>query len=585
VVCSTRETRFTDADGRRCDGALSSEAAYSSASLLLGYPRCTEHLTPEDVEEGLDDRLNYPRRLDARAATFVFVNVQHLLAGGATGAGSGPQPANPAAARGAGSGAGRRQGGAHQQPQQPQRQAQPQQQPQQPQQQPQQPQRRPPIDAQLLRRAPMMQLAAVVAPAGGVSPLQEGEVADAQVCFTCVCQLRSNASRSESGDCWLSRSCANPNPCKLGDSELQCRSPCPPPPQTQAFPACLWEARDGQPPAKGALGSFADWLMQQHELAHGADAPASDIVLLLHYAPYGAPLLAAALEREGVRLPPVRVADSCLLAKYALSEVQAAQLAASVAGGSGSGAQAGSSAAPLGSPRWQRRPHLRHPAGLKALVASHCPQWLASAPWYRPLESALSDARCALVATAALSSAAWGADDAWRAFALGMSAPAADVFGRAGYPLAAALASRALDRAQDGSGGSDGGGAGRGGGAARVGGAARGRRGGRARRGRGHGRGEVAADHGIERAGTRSRDSSGPGDHQRGRGGGRRGGRSARGRTRAALAAAGTAALAAASLLSPLTTRAGRRHWQEQQSERGPAQERQQPPPRRQRRA
>ncbi|GBF98744.1 hypothetical protein Rsub_11150 [Raphidocelis subcapitata] len=453
VLCSTWETRFTDAEGRRCDGAPSSEAAYSSLSLLLGYPHCTEHLTPEDVEEGLDDRLNYPHRLDAGAATFVFVNLQHLLPSGAP-------PTNPAAAAAAVL-------------------------------------RRPKIDAQLLRRASLMQLAAVVAPGGTASPLQEGDVADAQ-----------------------------------------------------KFPACLWEARDGQPPAKTALCSFAEWLMHHHEhRARGANAPASDIVLLLHYVPYHAPLLAAALEREGARLPPVRIADSCLLAKYALSEVEAAKIGAASASGSGD---------------------LRHPAGLKALVESHCPQWLRRAPWYRPLESSLSNARCALVATAALSRAAWGADDAWRAFALGMSAPAADVFGRAGYPLAATLASRPVPFAHDGTGGGSGvdGGGGRGGrgdgGDGRGGGTARGRRGGRGGRGS-RGRGRSAAAHsggsGAQPDGGRATSSRGRGGRPRGggrEGRGRRGGRAASGRGGRTVPTAD-----AASLLSPLTTRAGRRRRQE----------------------
>jgi len=208
--------------------------------------------------------------------------------------------------------------------------------------------------------------------------------------------------------------------------------------------------------------------MAQHRAAHGPGAPASDIVLVFHFAPFAAAVLAAALEREGAQLPPVRVADSCLLAKYAQSQLQEQRLrrdellgviddegggGGDDAGASGSGAGAGppagslsspsltaaaDGAAAAGSPARPSRPHLRHDARLDALVAKFAPAWLTVAPWYRKTD-ALSDARSALLVTQALSAAAWGEAGAWRAFALGQSCGLVDVLGRAGYPDAAAL--------------------------------------------------------------------------------------------------------------------------------------------------
>jgi hypothetical protein len=296
------------------------------------------------------------------------------------------------------------------------------------------------------------------------------------------------------------RVAAGPAPRRLAESAPAPWPPLPP----QKFPACNWEAAPGAPPLRAALASLAEWACRQHAAAHGPGADPRDIVLVLHFAPFGVPLLAAALQREGVALPPVRLADSWLLAKYAQSQVYppdpeapaspppALQLqqpqppppqqqqpgrrrggrgassasdagAASGSGGGAGGAAAVAAVAAAGPPPiWPppRRPTMKFDARLDSLVARFAPPWLPAAQWYLRTDAvaraggssaaaaaagahfdALCDARAAFVATAALSQAAWGDAAAWRAFALGMSWPAADAFARAGYAGAAALVS------------------------------------------------------------------------------------------------------------------------------------------------
>jgi hypothetical protein len=217
-------------------------------------------------------------------------------------------------------------------------------------------------------------------------------------------------------------------------------------PAEQRFPACEWHRDRGHDLAP-ALDAFAAWLLQQHRAAHGAAAPAADIVLVFHYAPFAATLLALALERAGAALPPVRVADSCLLAKYALSQLQApAPAAVSRAAQQGRWldrvggvpAEGGDEEVEDEGGAPPPRPHLRHDCRLDRLLQRAAPAWLALAPWFRRFD-ALSDARSALVLTQALSQEAWGGPDEWRAFALGTSCRLTDAFGRAGRPRAAAL--------------------------------------------------------------------------------------------------------------------------------------------------
>lgn len=203
----------------------------------------------------------------------------------------------------------------------------------------------------------------------------------------------------------------------------------------------MWRQDSGRP-LTAALEALGTWLLQQHRAAHGASARASDIVLVLQFCPFGAAVLGRALERTGAALPPVRVADSCLLAKYAQSQLAPPAAAADGAGAGG----ASTSSQPLLLPAAPADPSetLNHDAGLRSLVARFAPAWLPRASWYpKPgagggagagAADALADARTALVMTRALSGRVWGDEEEWRAFALGMSAPLADVLGRAGYP-------------------------------------------------------------------------------------------------------------------------------------------------------
>jgi hypothetical protein len=186
-------------------------------------------------------------------------------------------------------------------------------------------------------------------------------------------------------------------------------------------------------------------------------------VLVLHFAPFGVPLLAAALQRAGVSFPPVRLADSWLLAKYLQSHIYPPLPAGAASPRAGAGAAAAAAGVPPlmgpgGAELVVVRPTLRYDARLDALVGRFGPAWLHACPWYRRTDAvaaaggssaaaaaggahfdALCDARAALVVTHALSEAAWRDAGAWRAFALGMSCPAAGAFGRAGHPGAAAL--------------------------------------------------------------------------------------------------------------------------------------------------
>jgi hypothetical protein len=121
TVCAARETRF-QINNRRCDGAASSAVTHSAMSLLLGFAHCVDHITPEEVEEVMDYRLNFPRRLEAGAFTYVFVDVDISL--------------NPAAVASSSSAQGRRLG------------------------------KLPKITPELLAGVELVQLAAVVAPPG-----------------------------------------------------------------------------------------------------------------------------------------------------------------------------------------------------------------------------------------------------------------------------------------------------------------------------------------------------------------------------------------------------------------------------------
>ena len=223
--------------------------------------------------------------------------------------------------------------------------------------------------------------------------------------------------------------------------------PPPPPPHPapapgQAYPTAEWRRGGGRPLTAGLEGLSA-WLLAQHAAAHGPGARAEDIVLVLHFSPFGVGALGAAAARVGAALPPARVADSCLLAMYAQSQGGAPPAPAPAAGGAG-GAAGGGASGSQPAPAAGGAATLQHLANLGSLVERFAPAWLPAAPWYvRPFAAgggaadALSDARSMLVATRALSTRVWGDADAWRAFALGTSCPLADALGRAGCAQAA----------------------------------------------------------------------------------------------------------------------------------------------------
>jgi hypothetical protein len=196
VACAAAAARFL-VDGRRCDGGPSNAATRSSAALLLGFPLCTDHLTPGDLEQEMDERLNFPQRLETGRATFVFVDFDICTTSGGGGSsggmsrgsragdggGSPSSGANGGGARRSGSGAAGRATRAARTRRLRQLTEQQQQQQQQQQQPGVQPARRRPLprlDRQSLARAALVQISAVVAKEG--SPLQrESDLIDPQV--------------------------------------------------------------------------------------------------------------------------------------------------------------------------------------------------------------------------------------------------------------------------------------------------------------------------------------------------------------------------------------------------------------------